>query len=158
LIVYSPSLETGTELAPGIRAESVETLLQESDIVSLHCPLTSNNEKMINAHTLALMKPTSFLINTSRGQLIDEVALCAALEDEKLAGAGIDVLSGEPPFTENPLVDTKNCFITPHIAWATTDARSRLLNITVDNVKAFLDGTLQNIVNPQYTARSPLPS
>lgn len=156
LIVYSPSLETGTELAPGIRAESVETLLRESDIVSLHCPLTSNNEKMINAESLALMKPTSFLVNTSRGQLIDEVALCAALEDEKIAGAGIDVLSGEPPSSENPLLDTKNCFITPHIAWATTDARSRLLNITVQNIKAFLQDTPQNIVNPQYAERTPI--
>jgi len=154
LIVYSPSLETGTELAPGIRAESVETLLRESDIVSLHCPLTSNNEKMINAESLALMKPTSFLVNTSRGQLIDEVALCAALEDEKIAGAGIDVLSGEPPSSENPLLDTKNCFITPHIAWATTDARSRLLNITVQNIKAFLQDTPQNIVNLQYAERT----
>jgi len=154
LIVYSPSLETGTELAPGIRAESVETLLRESDIVSLHCPLTSNNEKMINAESLALMKPTSFLVNTSRGQLIDEVALCAALEDEKIAGAGIDVLSREPPSSENPLLDTKNCFITPHIAWATTDARSRLLNITVQNIKAFLQDTPQNIVNLQYAERT----
>ena len=156
LLVYSPSLTVGTELEPGIRAESVETLLQQSDIVSLHCPLTSNNEKMINAETLAMMKPSAFLINTSRGQLIDEIALCAALEDDKIAGAGIDVLSIEPPSEDNPLIDTKNCFVTPHIAWATTDARSRLLNITVNNVKAFLRDTPQNVVNPQYAQRKPL--
>lgn len=156
LIVYSPSLEVGTELETGIRAESVETLLQESDIVSLHCPLTSNNEKMINAETLGIMKSTAFLINTSRGQLIDEIALCAALEDEKIAGAGIDVLSAEPPSEANPLMDAKNCFVTPHIAWATTDARSRLLNITVNNVKAFLSGQPQNIVNSHHIQRTPL--
>ena len=152
VLAYSPSLKAGTAPAPGIKAVSLETLFQNSDIVSLHCPLTPENDKMVNAETLAMMKPTAFLINTSRGQLIDEVALCAALEDGKIAGAGLDVLSSEPPPQENPLVDTQNCFVTPHISWATTAARSRLLDICVQNVKAFQGDAPVNVVNPGHAS------
>lgn len=152
VLAYSPSLVPGTTPAPGIRATALESLFENSDIVSLHCPLTPESEKMVNGKTLSLMKPSAFLINTSRGQLIDEFALCAALEDGKIAGAGLDVLSTEPPAQENPLVDTLNCFVTPHISWATTAARSRLLDICVQNVRAFQEGNPVNVVNPSYAS------
>lgn len=126
---------------------SLEELLRRSDVVSLHCPLTADNTRMINAERLALMKPSAFLINTSRGPLIDEAALATALEKGTIAGAAADVLSVEPPVANNPLISAKNCLVTPHISWATTAARSRLMDITVANVKAFLDGKPQNVVN-----------
>ena len=148
ILANSPSLQPGTELEPCIRAVGMDELFQKSDIVSLHCPLTEATHHLVNGKTLSLMKATAFLINTSRGQLIDEVALCAALEDGKIAGAGLDVLSSEPPVQDNPLIDSQNCFITPHISWATTAARARLLEICVENVKAFLDGNPVNVVNP----------
>ena len=153
ILAYSPSLELGSTAEPDTQAVSVEDLLRNSDFVSLHCPLTPDNQHIINSTTLGLMKSTAFLINTSRGPLIDEVALCAALQDEKIAGAGLDVLSSEPPSSDNPLLNTKNCFITPHIAWATTDARARLLAIVIDNLKAFIAGNPKNIVNPEYIRR-----
>lgn len=132
---------------PGIEQVSLEELLRRSDVVSLHCPLTADNTRMINAERLALMKPSAFLINTSRGPLIDEAALATALEKGTIAGAAADVLSVEPPVANNPLISAKNCLVTPHISWATTAARSRLMDITVANVKAFLDGKPQNVVN-----------
>ena len=109
--------------------------------------LTPDNKQFINAARLALMKPTAFLLNTSRGPLIDEPALAAALNAGRLAGAGLDVLSVEPPPAENPLLSAKNCIITPHNAWGTRAARSRLLHIAVENVRAFLNGKPQNVVN-----------
>ena len=130
-----------------IRLTDLESLLRESDVVSLHCPLTADNQGMIDAGRLALMKPGAFLINTARGPLIDEQALADALNSDRLAGAGLDVLAVEPARPDNPLLTAKNCLITPHIAWATGAARRRLLDAVVANVRAFLAGTPQNVVN-----------
>ena len=108
---------------PGFRWASVEELLRESDVVSLHSPLFPETRGMINARTLALMKPTAFLINTSRGPLVVDQDLADALNAGRLAGAGLDVLSVEPPAADNPLLSARNCLVTPHIAWATREAR-----------------------------------
>ena len=110
------------------------------DIVSLHCPLTSETKEMVNSFRLSLMKKGSILINTGRGGLIDEKALERALLSGKLLGAGLDVLSSEPPSPGNPLLKLKNCFITPHIAWATQEARERLMKQVVDNLQAWIGG------------------
>lgn len=131
----------------GVQASELDNLFRECDVISLHCPLTDENTGMVNATRLALMKPTAFLVNTSRGPLIDEPALAEALNAGRLAGAGLDVLAVEPPVGDNPLLSAKNCFVTPHIAWATRSARSRLLNTVVANVKAFMKGNAQNVVN-----------
>ena len=119
-----------------------------SDVVSLHCPLTPEAQHLVNAERLSWMKPTAYLINTGRGPLVDEAALANALNSDRLAGAGLDVLSVEPPPADNPLLRAKNCCITPHVAWATTAARRRLLDTVVANIQAFLDGKPQNVVNP----------
>jgi len=135
-------------ITPQVDAQAVDldTLFQESDVVSLHCPLTDSNFRLVNEQRLKLMKPTAFLINTSRGPLIDERALADALNTGKIAGAGLDVLSREPPEADNPLLKAKNCYITPHIAWATRAARQRLMDIAVANIRAFLNGKPQNVV------------
>ena len=125
----------------------LESLFRKSDVISLHCPLTPETNQLVNAERLSWMRPTALLLNTSRGPLIDEQALADALNAGKIAGAGLDVLSIEPPPTDNPLLRAKNCLVTPHIAWATRAARSRLMQIAVANVRAFLDGRLQNVVN-----------
>jgi glycerate dehydrogenase len=125
----------------------LETLLRTSDVVSLHCPLTPETKHMIDAERLKLMKPAAFLLNTSRGPLIDEAALAAALQTGQIAGAGLDVLSVEPPTADNPLYQAPNCFITPHISWATRAARSRLMRMAVENVAAFVGGKPQNVVS-----------
>lgn len=125
----------------------LETVLRASDVVSLHCPLTPETRHLINAETLRWMKPGAYLINTGRGPLIDEAALAAALHAGHLAGAGLDVLSAEPPPADNPLLGAPRCLITPHLAWATTAARRRLMAITVENVRAFLSGQPRNVVN-----------
>jgi len=130
-----------------IRFIALEELLRISDVVSLHCPLTAETEKLINADHLALMQPSAMLINTSRGGVIDEASLAESLNGGRLAGAGLDVLSSEPPNSDNPLLTARNCFITPHIAWATGAARKRLLAVTVANIKAFLAGKPQNVVS-----------
>jgi glycerate dehydrogenase len=132
---------------PGIQFVELETLLRQSDVVSLHCPLTAQTKNMVNKSTLALLKPTAFLVNTSRGPLIDEHALAEALNSGRIAGAAVDVLSVEPPPADNPLLSAKNCIVTPHIAWATRAARARLMRIAVANVRAFLNGSLENVVN-----------
>ncbi|NQT94568.1 MAG: D-2-hydroxyacid dehydrogenase [Lentisphaerae bacterium] len=139
---------TPWNLPVGITAMDLDTLFRESDIVTLHCPLTDDNAGFVNARMLEAMKPTAFLVNTSRGPLIDEAALAEALNTGCIAGAGLDVLSVEPPSEDNPLLQATNCFITPHIAWATKSARGRLLDTAVDNVRAFLEGTPKNVVNP----------
>ena len=131
----------------GVRFVDLESLLRESDVVSLHCPLTPETEGLVNAGRLALMKPTAFLINTSRGPVVNERDLAEALHTGRIAGAGLDVLSTEPPKADNPLLAAKNCFITPHIAWATRAARERLMKAVVENVRAFLAGRSQNVVN-----------
>jgi len=133
--------------APGVQSVGLDELFQRSDIVSLHCPLTAENRGLVNDTRLQMMKPTSLLINTSRGPLVDEAALARALSSGTIAGAGLDVLSIEPPTTDNPLLTAPNCVITPHIAWATQSARQRLLTTVVQNVKAFLEGSPINVVN-----------
>lgn len=125
----------------------LEAVLRESDVVSLHCPLTPDTRHLINARTLGWMKPATFLINTGRGALIDETALAAALHAGRIAGAGLDVLSTEPPSPDNPLPGAPNCLITPHIAWATGAARRRLMAVAVENVRAWIAGHPQNVVN-----------
>jgi len=131
---------------PGFRWVSVEELLRESDVVSLHSPLFPETQGMINARTLALMKPSAFLINTSRGPLIVDQDLAAALNAGRLAGAALDVLSLEPPAETNPLLSASNCLITPHIAWATREARARLMDLAIQNISAFLSGNPQNVI------------
>jgi glycerate dehydrogenase len=123
-----------------------ETIFRKSDIVSLHCPLTDENKEFVNSKKINLMKKSAYIINTSRGLLINEEDLTNALNSERIAGAGLDVLSKEPPDETNPLLTAKNCIITPHIAWATKAARQRLMNIAVENLKAFLDGNLVNVI------------
>lgn len=125
----------------------LDTLLRSSDVVSLHCPLTDDTQGLINAERLARMKPSAFLINTARGALVEEQALADALNADRLAGAGLDVLSAEPPHADNPLLKAKNCLVTPHIAWATRAARERLMETAIANVQAFLSGVSQNVVN-----------
>jgi glycerate dehydrogenase len=125
----------------------LDELLGKADIVSLHCPLSPATTGIINKDTIAKMKKSAFLINTSRGPLIDETALAEALNYGIIAGAGLDVLSAEPPKPENPLLNAKNCIITPHIAWATKEARSRLMDIAVQNLNSFLQGNPVNVVN-----------
>lgn len=130
-----------------VETADLDRLFRRSDAVSLHCPLTPDTQNLVNADRLALMKRSAFLINTSRGPLVDEWALAEALNSGRIAGAGLDVLSTEPPPSDNPLLSAKNCFITPHIAWATKAARERLLETVVENVRAFLAGRPQNVVN-----------
>jgi glycerate dehydrogenase len=134
---------------PGSDPECVdlETLLRESDVVSLHCPLTPDTKKLIDTRRIGLMKPTAYLLNTARGALVNEADLAAALDAGRLAGAGLDVLSVEPPPASNPLLKAKNCIITPHVAWATRNARRRLIEITAANLRAFAAGTPRNVVN-----------
>lgn len=142
VLAYNTSPKTD----PPTRFTDLESLLAASDVVSLHCPLTAANQGFINAERLALMKPTAYLLNTARGPLIDEQALADALNEGRLAGAGLDVLSQEPPLPDNPLLKAKNCLITPHIAWATYAARQRLMKTVVANVRAFLAGQPANVV------------
>ena len=125
----------------------VDEVFRQSDVISLHCPLTPATKEIVNAQRLGLMKATAFLINTSRGPLINESALADALNSGKIAGAGLDVLSIEPPPADHPLYGAKNCLITPHYAWATKAARQRLMDVSVKNLKAFLDGAPQNVVS-----------
>lgn len=124
----------------------VDHLFSTSDVVSLHCPLTPETRHLVNAARLARMKPTAFLLNTSRGPLIDEAALARALAAGQLAGAGLDVLAQEPPPADHPLLTAPNCLITPHIAWATRAARQRLMHAVVENARAFLAGHPVNVV------------
>jgi glycerate dehydrogenase len=132
---------------PGFEWTAVDDLLRRSDVVSLHSPLFPETRGMINQRSLALMKPTAFLINTSRGPLVVDRDLADALNAGQLGGAGLDVLSEEPPASSNPLITARNCLITPHIAWATREARSRLMDLAVENVQAFLSGKSQNVVS-----------
>ncbi|MCX7405904.1 MAG: D-2-hydroxyacid dehydrogenase [Planctomycetia bacterium] len=127
---------------------SLDRLLSESDVVSLHCPLVPDTKELINAARLAQMKPSAFLINTARGALIHEPDLAAALNAERIAGAGLDVLSVEPPLASNPLLSARNCVMTPHIAWATRNARLRLLEVTAANIRSYLLNRPQNVITP----------
>lgn len=125
----------------------IETLMRTSDVISLHCPLTPETKELIDARRIGWMKPTALLINTSRGGLVNERDLADALNAGRIAGAGLDVLSVEPPGTGNPLLAARNCVITPHIAWATQAARARLLQASAANLRAFIEGRPQNVVN-----------
>lgn len=145
--VLASSRTRPSALPEGVEWVPPERLFRESDVVSLHCPLTPDTEKIICEQTIALMKPSALLINTGRGGLVDEAALARALKGGRLAGAGMDVLSTEPPAPSNPLLSAPNCVITPHCAWATRAARRRLLDITVANIRAFLSGRPINVVN-----------
>ncbi|MCX5831668.1 MAG: D-2-hydroxyacid dehydrogenase [Deltaproteobacteria bacterium] len=134
-------------LRRNFRWAELDELLRESDVVSLHCPLFPATQGIINKDNLSKMKRTAFLINTSRGPLVVDEDLTEALNKGIIAGAGLDVLSVEPPQADNPLLGAKNCVITPHIAWATKEARARLMDVAVDNLKAFLAGNPVNVVN-----------
>ena len=135
------------EANPNVRQVDLDTLLSESDFISINCPLTPENERFINKSAIEKMKTSAILINSGRGPLIHENDLADALNKGRIAGAGLDVLSTEPPKADNPLLSAKNCYITPHIAWATTEARERLMEIAIQNLKSFIDGTPQNVVN-----------
>ena len=135
------------ELPYGIKKTDLDTLFGQCDIVSLHCPLTEDTHHLVNAQRLATMKSSAILINTGRGPLIDDVAVAEALNNNQLAAYGADVLTTEPPSADNPLLTAKNCYLTPHIAWATREARQRLINICTENVRAYLDGEAINQVN-----------
>lgn len=131
----------------GVECVGLDTLFTRSDVISLHCPLTPDTEKMINAEALRKIRTGAFLINTARGQLVNEHDLAAALTSGPIAAAALDVLSQEPPPDDHPLIGLPNCLITPHNAWAAPEARARLLAIGIDNLKAFLDGQTQNAVS-----------
>lgn len=134
--------------ALGIRkAASYEELFATADVLSLHCPLTPDTKHLVNAAHLALMKPTAIVINTGRGPLVDEQALAEALNAGRIAAAGVDVLTQEAPREGSPLIGARNCYITPHIAWATGAARKRLMQVALENVMAYLGGKAQNVVN-----------
>ncbi len=145
VIAHVPRRKPG-ETEGAVRFVGFDELLQRSDVVSLHCPLKDDNRGLIGAVQLAKMKPTAFLLNLSRGPLLDEQAVADALNSGRIAGAGLDVLSTEPPSPSNPLLTAKNCFVTPHIAWGTLAARQRLLKIAAENLGAFIDGKPQNVV------------
>ena len=140
------ALTSKTTLPEGIKNASLIELLTQSDVLSLHCPLTPDTHHLINADTLKLMKPTSILINTGRGPLIDDQAVADALKAKRLYAFCADVLTEEPPKADNPLLGLPNAYTTPHIAWATVEARARLIQVAIDNVKAFASGQPQNIV------------
>ena len=133
----------------GIEVLPLDELLGKSDIVTLHCPLTKETEKIINERTLSLMKPTAMLINTSRGGTVDEHALRKALDEGKIAAFGADVLTVEPMEKDCPLLGAKNCFITPHIAWAPLETRVRLIGLVKENLEGYLSGNIKNNVAKQ---------
>lgn len=133
-------------LPVGIAKVDLGTLFSSSDVLSLHCPLTENTRQFINADTIRQMKSTAVIINTGRGPLVDDQAVADALSSGRLFAFCADVLTTEPPSITNPLLKQSNAFITPHIAWATKEARSRLLHVAVENVRCFLEGKPQNVV------------
>lgn len=145
IVFYNPRVKEG--IPDYAFQKDLEELLSTSDFISINCPLTSENKGFVNAGFLSKMKNSAFLINTGRGPLINENDLVAALNSGMIAGAGLDVLSAEPPQPGNPLISARNCFITPHIAWTTKEARIRLLDTAIANLKAYLVGEPVNVVN-----------
>ena len=145
--VHTFTSKSHFQLPPEIKKMELDELFAECDIVSLHCPLTEQTREMVNARRLSLMKPNAILINTGRGPLINEQDLADALNSGRIYAAGVDVLSQEPPCADNPLLTARNCYITPHIAWASTAARQRLMQIALDNLKAYQAGNPINVVN-----------
>ena len=146
-VVASDAVRSPVPDWPNFRWCEVDELLSQADVVSLHCPLLPQTRNIINAKSLAKMKPSAFLINTSRGPLVVEQDLADALNDGRVAGAAVDVLAIEPPSPDNPLLRAKNCIVTPHIAWASKESRTRLLDTAIANLRAFLDGNPVNVVN-----------
>ena len=144
--VYVYSSKPQFLLPQGVQRMSIDEIFQECDVVSLHCPLTDDTNGMVNSTRLNSMKSSAILINTGRGPLVNEQDLADALNNGVIAAAGLDVLSTEPPRKDNPLLTAKNCFITPHIAWATKEARIRLMDIAVNNLRSFISGSIINNV------------
>ena len=134
------------DLPQGVKKATLDELFAESDVISLHCPLTPDTKELVNANRLKTMKRSAILINTGRGPLINEKDLADALNEGCIAGAGLDVLSVEPSVAGNPLLSAKNCFITPHIAWATKEARTRLMDIAINNLRSYQEGNIINNV------------
>ena len=146
VLAYAPRPKDKGELKT-VKFVTLDELLKESDIITCHCPLTNETKGIINEETITKMKKSAIFINTSRGPVVDEKALANALNNEMIQGAGLDVLSVEPADKDSPLLNAKNCYITPHIAWAAKETRARLLGILEDNLKAYIDGHAQNVVN-----------
>lgn len=146
--VYACTSKSPLQLGTDIRKSTMEELFSACDVISLNCPLTPETHHLVNPHTLALMKPGAILINTGRGPLVDEEAVAEALRNNILAAYGADVTSTEPPSADHPLLSAPNAYLTPHIAWATREARLRLMDICERNIRAFLEGKPQNVVNP----------
>lgn len=142
-VFYNPRRREGTN---GEFANTLQDLFCASDVVSLHCPLTQENARFVNRDCLSLMKRSAFLVNTARGQLINEQDLADALNTGMIAGAALDVLAEEPPSPDHPLLQARNCLVTPHIAWATKSARTRLMNMATENIESFLRGVPRNVV------------
>jgi glycerate dehydrogenase len=134
------------ELPAGVKKVELRELLATADVLSLHCPLTDTTRHLMNAQTLSLMKPTAILINTGRGPLVCDADVAEALQTGRLAAYCADVLTEEPPRSDNPLISLPNAYFTPHVAWATREARVRLLQVAIDNVRAFVEGSPQNVV------------
>lgn len=145
--VHAYTSKSRLQLPPEIRKAELDELFATCDIVSLHCPLTEETRELVNEQRLKLMKPSAILINTGRGPLVNEQDLANALNNGTIYAAGVDVLSTEPPRADNPLLSAKNCFITPHIAWATQEARQRLMEIACNNVEQFIKNKPQNVIN-----------
>lgn len=145
--VYAYTSKSSFLLPHDIKKMKLDELFSECDVISLHCPLTPDTREMVNASRLSLMKSTAILINTGRGPLVNEQDLADALNEGRIYAAGLDVLNQEPPHADNPLLTARNCYITPHIAWASTAARERLMQIAVENVKAYIEGKTMNVVN-----------
>lgn len=144
--VYAYTSKSSFQLSPEIKKMELDQLFSECDIISLHCLLTDKTRELVNAARLKLMKPTAILINTGRGQLVNEQDLADALNNGQIYAAGLDVLSQEPPKADNPLLTARNCYITPHIAWASAAARERLMGILLDNLKGYMEGKVINNV------------
>lgn len=145
--VVSCTSQPADNLPPYIEKVSRDEMFRRADVLSLNAPLTATNRHFVNAATIALMKPTAIVINTARGPLVDEDALADALASGRLAFAAVDVLAVEPPRQGSPLIGLDNCIVTPHVAWQSTDARRRLLDVSAANLRAFLAGAPQNVVN-----------
>lgn len=146
--VFAFTSKNSIDLPDYIQKTTLEGLFGVSDILTLHCPLTPDTHELINARTIARMKRGALLVNTGRGPLVNEADVAEALASGQLGGYGADVMCSEPPAADNPLFAQPNAFITPHIAWASVEARQRLLNATFDNIRAFQDGHPKNVVNP----------
>lgn len=144
--VHAFTSKSQESLPEGIIKSELEDLFRECDVVSLHCPLTETTKHLVNAERLSLMKPTAIVINTGRGPLVNDQDVADALNEGRIYAFGADVMTQEPPKADNPLLSAKNCFLTPHVAWATTAARIRLMDIAVANVKAFQEGKPQNVI------------